>query len=314
MSELLQRINEPGDVKQLGARELPQLASELRQRIIETVSQTGGHLASNLGVVELTIALMRVFDPPTDKVVWDVGHQCYSWKLMTGRQERFHTLRQRGGISGFPKPSESEYDTFVTGHAGTALSSALGLAVGRDRAGKQGHVVAVVGDAAMANGISMEALNSISETGSKLIVILNDNEMSIAENVGAMSRHLGRLLANKRYNRIKAAAESVGHKLKMTPLRRIYHRMEQAIKSIWLGNAFFEEFGLRYVGPINGHDFKELEGALCSARDDKRSVVLHVATRKGLGFEPAESAPCKWHGVGAFSLDGKAESSKGKRS
>lgn len=304
MSEVLQRVREPRDVKGLAAGELPQLAAELRQRIIGTVSRTGGHLASNLGAVELTIALMRVFDPPVDKVVWDVGHQCYSWKLMTGRQDRFETLRQRGGISGFPKPSESEYDTFVAGHAGTALSSALGLAVGRDRAGRGGHVVAIVGDAAMANGIALEALNNISETGSKLIVILNDNEMSISENVGAMSRHLGRLLASKRYNRIKAAAESVGHKLRMTPLRRVYHRMEQAVKSLWLRNAFFEEFGLRYVGPINGHDFRELESALCSARDDKRSVVLHVATRKGMGFEPAETSPCDWHGVGAFNLDG----------
>ncbi len=303
MSDVLRTIRSPSDVQALGASQLPELAQEIRSEILETVSRTGGHLASNLGAVELTIALLRAFSPPVDKVVWDVGHQTYAWKLLTGRRDRFSTLRQRGGLSGFPKPEESACDAFVAGHAGTALSVALGLAVGRDRRGGAEHVVAVIGDGSLTNGLSLEALNGLDDTGSKLIVILNDNEMSISENVGALSRRLGRMLADVRYNRIKAAAEKAGHRLHMTPLRRIYHRLEQAIKSLWLQNAFFEAFGIRYVGPIDGHDFVALENALHTAREDKRSVLIHVATQKGRGFRPSERAPGHWHGVGAFDLD-----------
>jgi 1-deoxy-D-xylulose-5-phosphate synthase len=300
---VLETIKGAADVKALPPAQLPELAEALRAAILETVSRTGGHLASNLGAVELTIALLRVFAPPADKVVWDVGHQTYSWKLLTGRRDRFDTLRQHGGLSGFPKPQESPCDAFVGGHAGTALSAALGMAVARDRRSEAGHVVAVLGDGSLTNGITLEALNSIDDAGSKLIVVLNDNEMSISENVGALSRRLGRMLADVRYNRIKAAAEAAGHRLHMTPLRRIYHRLEQAIKSLWLRNAFFEEFGIRYIGPIDGHDFNALENALCTARDDKRSVLIHIATQKGHGFKPAERSPCGWHGVGAFELE-----------
>ncbi len=303
MESILKTIQTPQDVKTLSAEQLPTLAENLREKILETVSRNGGHLASNLGAVELTIALLRVFNPPEDAVVWDVGHQAYSWKLLTGRQSRFHTLRKQDGLSGFTKPEESPCDMFVAGHAGTALSSALGLAVGKDRGGCAGHVIAVIGDGSMANGISLEALNSIDEVQSKVIVVLNDNEMSISENVGALSRRLGRMLADVRYNRIKAAAEAAGHRLHMTSLRRVYYRIEHAIKSLWLQNAFFEAFGLRYMGPIDGHDFNALENALCSAREYKRSVLIHVATQKGRGFKPAERRPCNWHGVGAFDLD-----------
>ncbi len=299
---LLETIEKAGDVKGLDLAQLPQLATELRQTIIDTVRRTGGHLASNLGSVELTIALLRVFSPPRDKVVWDVGHQTYSWKLLTGRRARFDTLRQYGGLSGFPKPSESDCDVFMAGHAGTALSAGLGMAVARDRACDKHHVVAVIGDGSLTNGITLEALNSIDDAKSKLIVILNDNEMSISENVGALSRRLGRMLADVRYNRIKAAAEAAGHRLRMTPLRRVYHKIEQAIKSLWLRNAIFEEYGLRYVGPIDGHDFNALENALCTARDDKRTVLIHIATQKGRGFRPAERSPCDWHGVGKFDV------------
>ncbi len=305
MSEYLQHIQAPSDLRTLPAEALPALAEELRTVILDTVSKTGGHLASNLGTVELTIALLRVFAPPGDKVVWDVGHQSYSWKLLTGRRDRFATLRQHGGLSGFPKPQESPFDAFVGGHAGTALSAALGMAVARDRDGGKQHVVAVVGDGSLTNGITLEALNSLDDANTKLIVILNDNEMSISENVGALSRRLGRMLADVRYNRIKAAAEAAGHRLHMTPLRRVYHRLEQAVKSLWLRNAFFEEFGIRYVGPIDGHDFNALENALCTARDDKRSVLIHIATQKGHGFKPAERSPCDWHGVGAFELEAR---------
>ncbi|MDX9867372.1 MAG: 1-deoxy-D-xylulose-5-phosphate synthase [Kiritimatiellia bacterium] len=303
MSNLLKTIRTSADVQVLEPGQLPVLAEEIREAILETVSRNGGHLASNLGAVELTIAILRAFSPPRDKVIWDVGHQTYAWKLLTGRRERFHTLRQRDGLSGFTKPEESDCDVCVAGHAGTALSSALGLAAGRERGGGVGHVVAVIGDGSMANGIALEALNSIEEVRSKVIVILNDNEMSISENVGALSRRLGRMLADVRYNRIKAAAEAAGHRLHMTPLRRVYYRLEQAIKSLWLQNAFFEAFGLRYVGPIDGHDFRALENALCSAREYKRSVLIHVATQKGRGFRPAERRPCTWHGVGAFDLE-----------
>lgn len=305
MPDVLQSLQTPRDIKALAPGKLPELAEELRGLILDTVSKTGGHLASNLGTVELTIALLRVFAPPEDKIIWDVGHQTYSWKLLTGRRDLFHTLRQRGGLSGFPKPQESLCDAFVGGHAGTALSAALGMAVARDRHNGSGHVVAVIGDGSMTNGITLEALNSLDDANSKVIVILNDNEMSISENVGALSRRLGRMLADVRYNRIKAAAEAAGHRLHMTPLRRVYHRLEQAIKSLWLQNAFFEEFGLRYVGPIDGHDFNALENALCTARADKRSVLIHIATQKGHGFRPAERSPGDWHGVGAFELEAK---------
>ncbi len=305
MPNLLNTINGARDIQAVEAGLLPQLADEIRGVILDTVSKTGGHLASNLGTVELTIALLRAFSPPQDSIIWDVGHQAYTWKILTGRRDAFPTLRQYGGLSGFPKPEESPCDVFVAGHAGTALSAALGMAVARDRRGGAGHVVAVIGDGSMTNGITLEALNNLDDMNSKVIVILNDNEMSISENVGALSRRLGRMLADVRYNRIKTAAEAAGHRLHMTPLRRIYHRLEQAIKSIWLQNAFFEEFGLRYVGPIDGHDFNALENALCSARDYKSSVLIHVATQKGRGFKPAERSPCDWHGVGSFELDAK---------
>ncbi|MDD2456088.1 MAG: 1-deoxy-D-xylulose-5-phosphate synthase [Kiritimatiellae bacterium] len=305
MGGILDTINTPDDVKAVEAARLPVLAEEVRETILETVSATGGHLASNLGAVELTIALLRVFCPPRDKIIWDVGHQTYTWKLLTGRRDRFSTLRQRGGLSGFPKPEESPFDVFAAGHAGTALSAALGMAVARDRMGKEGQVLAVIGDGSMTNGITLEALNSLADVNSKLIVILNDNEMSISGNVGALSRRLGRMLADVRYNRIKSAAEAAGHRLHMTFLRSFYHRVEQAVKSLWLQNAFFEEFGLRYVGPIDGHDFDALENALCSARDYKRPVLIHVATQKGRGFRPAERNPVRWHGVGAFDIGAK---------
>jgi len=303
MPDLLNSIQSPDDVRSLTPEQLPLLADDVRRTILDTVSKNGGHLASNLGTVELTIALLRIFSPPADKVVWDVGHQSYAWKLLTGRREAFPTLRLYGGLSGFPKPEESACDAAVAGHAGTALSTALGMAVARDRRGGSGHVIAVIGDGSMTNGLSLEALNGLEDIGSKVIVILNDNEMSISENVGSLSRRLGRMLADVRYNRIKAAAEKAGHRLHMTPLRRIYHRLEQAVKSLWLQNAFFEEFGLRYVGPIDGHDFQALENALCTAKEDKRAVLIHVATQKGRGFRPSERAPGHWHGVGAFDLE-----------
>ena len=300
MRNFLDNIKSPKDVKSLAADQLPDLAEAIRERIISVVSRNGGHLASNLGSVELTIALMRIFNPPEDKIIWDVGHQSYAWKLLTGRAGIFDTLRQYKGMSGFTKPCESECDAFIAGHAGTSLSVALGFAVGRDMRKTSEAVVAVIGDASMSNGIALEALNNIADTGSKIIVVLNDNEMSISENVGSLSRSLGALLTDVRYNRIKAAAEQAGHKLHMTFLRKTYHLIERAVKSIWLKNAFFEEFGLRYIGPIDGHDLRALESAMLSANEFKGPVLVHVATQKGRGFRPAEKKPSGWHGVGPF--------------
>ena len=288
------------DVKTLGPAELVDLAEKTRKRIIETVASRGGHLASSLGAVELAIGLLRVFDPPKDKIVWDVGHQAYAWKLLTDRWDAFSTLRSRGGISGFPDPGESPCDAFVAGHAGAALSVAEGMAAARDLTGGAENVVAVVGDASLTNGMNLEALNNCATATKKLVLVLNDNAMSISANVGSFARILGRVITGIKYNRVKARAERAGHRLRLSFLSGPYHRLEQLIKSIWLGNAFFESLGLRYIGPVDGHDLKAVEAALTVARDDKRSVVVHVVTRKGKGYAPAEKNPAVWHGVGPF--------------
>lgn len=281
---------------------LPALAEEVRARILETVGKNGGHLASSLGVVELTIALLTIFDPRKDRIVWDVGHQGYAWKLLTDRADRFSTLRQHGGLSGFLKRAESDCDAFDAGHAGTAISAALGIAAARDhRKGKE-HVIAVVGDASLSNGLSLEALNNVTATADRLIIILNDNEMSISENVGALSRHFGKTLASRRYNRVKTRLERWAMRNHMAPFRNGYHRMKRALKTLFAHYAPIEDLGIRYVGPIDGHDFDELENALTSARDFSRPIFLHVATKKGRGYKPAETNPGAWHGVGPFDV------------
>ena len=301
MTERLQEMDEA---------QLADLARDVRSQILKTVAANGGHLAASLGAVELAIGLLRVFTPPDDKVLWDVGHQAYAWKILTGRGEAFGTLRRHGGISPFLNPEESAADAFISGHAGSALAAAVGLATARDRLGG-GHVVAVVGDAALTNGESLEALNSCTTLTRKVIVVVNDNAMSISRNVGAVARRLGRLLTDVRYNRAKAAAERVGHRMRLTFLRAAYHRIERALKSFWLRNAFFESFGLRYIGPVDGHSLKNVTSALMVAKEDKRSVVVHVVTSKGKGFPPAESDPAAWHGVGPFSLDAAADGAPG---
>ncbi|MBR1587704.1 MAG: 1-deoxy-D-xylulose-5-phosphate synthase [Kiritimatiellae bacterium] len=289
------------ELKGLPAEELPALAERVRAKILETVAANGGHLASSLGTVELAIGLLRTFDPPNDTILWDVGHQAYAWKILTGRGEEFGHLRRFGGLSGFPNPEESPCDAFVAGHAGSALAAAEGLAAARDRLGG-GHVVAVIGDASLTNGESMEALNNCTALTGKMIIVVNDNAMSISRNVGAFARVLGRLLADVRYNRTKSAAERAGHLMRLTFLRSVYHRVERMIKSFWLGNTLFESFGLRYVGPVDGHDLKAVTSALTVAKEDKRSVVVHIVTMKGKGFPPAEANPTAWHGVGPFDL------------
>ena len=229
-------------------------ADEIRARIIETVSKNGGHLASSLGAVEIAMALADVFDPKVDRVVWDVGHQAYAWKILTGRDETFSSLRCFGGISGFPNPSESLCDAAVAGHAGVALSVAEGYAAARDIRGTSENVIAVVGDASIVNGTSFEALNNCVAATNKVILILNDNGMSISKPTGSFARFLGNLISGVKYNRMKAAAEKAGHAMRLTFLRRVYHDLESRIKSLFLGNRYFEQFGLRYIGPVDGHD------------------------------------------------------------
>ena len=277
-------------------------ASEIRSKIISAVSANGGHLAPSLGTVELSMALCEVFDPSSDKIVWDVGHQSYAWKILTGRDAEFSTLRKFGGISGFPNPLESSCDAAVAGHAGVALSVAEGYAAARDLKGTHENVVAVVGDSALANGTSLEALNNCTAATRKVILVLNDNGMSISKPTGSFSRFLGRLISGVRYNRAKAAAEKAGHALKLTFLRRLYHGLESRVKSLFLASRFFEQFGLRYIGPVDGHNIDALKAAFTVAKEDKRSVIVHVVTKKGKGYKPAEDDPTAWHGVGPFDV------------
>jgi len=274
-------------------------AAELRRRIVETAFANGGHLASSLGAVELALALTEVFEPTKDRIVWDVGHQAYAWKILTGRAERFPTIRTFGGLAPFPLPSESAADAAVSGHAGSALPVAVGLAAARDRLGTDEHVIAVVGDASIANGHSFEALNNCANLTKKLILVLNDNEMSISRPVGALSGLLAKLLTNVRYNRVKAAAEKAGHRLGLTFFRGIYHQVESRLKGLFLASRLFEQFGFRYIGPVDGHDQLALVSALTVAKEDKRSVIVHVFTKKGKGYPPAELHPTEYHGIAA---------------
>ena len=275
-------------------------ALEVRQRILETVSKNGGHLASSLGAVEIAMALREVFDPERDRVVWDVGHQAYAWKLLTGRWDEFPTLRKMGGISGFPNPKESKADAAIAGHAGVALSVAEGLAAARDRKGTDENVVAVIGDAAIANGTSFEALNNCAAATRRIIVVLNDNDMSIAKPTGSFARTLGRLTSGVRYNRVKNAAKKAGRALRLSFLYGFVHWVKNRLKTMMLKNVWFEEFGFHYRGPVDGHDLAALVSALTAAKEEMRPVLLHVVTKKGRGYGPAEKNPTAWHGVGPF--------------
>ena len=275
---------------------------EIRNRILTAVSRNGGHLASSLGAVELAMALVETFDPETDRVIWDVGHQAYAWKILTGRADAFDTLRRMGGLSGFPNPAESRADAAVAGHAGVALSVAEGFAAARDLKGTREHVIAVIGDASISNGTSLEALNNCASSCSKVIVVLNDNEMSISKPTGALSRYLGRLIAGSRYNRFKSAVKRACRSLHLSFLHGIIHRCKAFFKRMLLGTGYFEQMGLRYLGPVDGHDLVAMKAALAVAKNEERSVVLHVVTRKGRGFGPAVKDPTKWHGVGPFDL------------
>jgi 1-deoxy-D-xylulose-5-phosphate synthase len=302
MPRILDTINSPSDLKKLKADQLPALAQEIRDELVTVLSKTGGHLGPNLGVVELTMAMHRVFDSPKDKFVWDVSHQIYIHKLLTGRRANFAKIRQTGGPMGFACRTESEHDCFGAGHAGTALSAALGMAAARDKTGTNEHVVCVIGDAALTNGITLEALNNIKHSTKRLILILNDNEYSIAKNVGALSDYLNRIVTNPRYQAAHKKLEHVMARLG-GDIARVEHKVEEAVKSILVPSVMFEEFGLRYLGPINGHDLPRLISMLEFAKKQDTPIIIHVQTVKGKGYEKAIEDPSTFHGVGPFDIE-----------
>jgi 1-deoxy-D-xylulose-5-phosphate synthase len=300
---LLSSIRSPADLKRLQRDQLPQLAEEIRQRLIECVSQTGGHIGASLGVVELSVALLYEFDSPGDKIVWDVGHQAYAWKLLTGRNDVFPTLRQRDGVSGFLKRSESEHDQFGAGHAGTAMSAALGMATARDLKGGRNKVVAVVGDGALTCGLSYEGMNNAGHSDRDIILIVNDNGMSISPNVGAISKTLGRIVADPRTNRLREKIKGLTHALGGVFGEGVVDfakNVEESVKNLFSPGMFFEELGFRYFGPIDGHDLPKLCDTLRFVRGMTGPRVIHVMTQKGKGFSFAESNQEKWHGLAAY--------------
>ena len=296
---LLESIDSPEALRTLPRSRLPELARELRAFLIETVSSTGGHLASNLGVVELTIALHYIYDTPEDRLVWDVGHQSYPHKILTGRRREMTRLRQRGGISGFTKISESPYDTFGAGHSSTSISAALGMAVAARARGESRRVVAIIGDGAIGAGMAFEALNHASDVDADLLVVLNDNEMSISPNVGGLSNHLARLLSGRLYSTVREGSKSVLNHMPSS-LRELARRAEEHMKGMVIPGTLFEELGFNYIGPVDGHDLDTLVTTLGNMRSLRGPQLLHIVTRKGKGFEPAEANPCAFHGVSRF--------------
>jgi 1-deoxy-D-xylulose-5-phosphate synthase len=300
---LLDQVRTPADLKKLDPSQLRQFADELRQETIEAVSITGGHLGAGLGVVELTVALHYLFDTPNDRLIWDVGHQAYPHKILTGRRDRIRTLRQGGGLSGFTKRSESEYDPFGAAHSSTSISAGLGMAVARDLAGKKNHVIAVIGDGAMSAGMAYEAMNNAGAMNSRLIVILNDNNMSIAPPVGAMSAYLARLLSSKSFRHLRNLGKEITEHFPRR-LKETARRAEEYARGLVTGGTMFEEMGFYYVGPIDGHNLDHLLPVLKNARDDEEGgpILIHVVTQKGHGYAPAEQAADKYHGVTKFDV------------
>jgi 1-deoxy-D-xylulose-5-phosphate synthase len=296
---LLEQISSPADIRRLEPSQLPDLADEVRERLIDVISRLGGHFAPGLGVVDLTVALHYVFDTPRDRLVWDVGHQGYPHKILTGRNERFPSIRQKGGLSGFLKRDESEYDTFGAGHAATSISAALGMATARDLRGEKHKVVAVIGDGSLTSGMAYEALNNAGSTERDLIVILNDNEMSIAPNVGAMNTYLTKIRSNPLYNRVRDEIKGLIHRLP-EPVEQLAVRLDDSLKNMFVPGMLFEDLGVRYVGPIDGHDMDVLVDALKNVRDMQGPRVIHVITQKGKGFAQAEKDPVVWHGASPF--------------
>jgi 1-deoxy-D-xylulose-5-phosphate synthase len=311
---ILETIDTPEDLKPLSGAQLHALAAEIRERLVTTVAETGGHLAPNLGVVELTMGLLRALDTPHDRVIWDVGHQAYVFKLLTGRRERFSTLRQYGGVCGFPKRSESPYDVFDTGHASNSISVALGLAQARDAVGGDEQIVAVIGDGALTGGMAFEALNHAGHLGTKMIVVLNDNEMSISENVGALASYLARVRLDPRYMRLRDDVEGAIAKVPGigAGLVAAGEAAKESFKQLVVPGMLFEELGWKYVGPINGHDVQKVQDAISWAGKVEGPVIVHTVTHKGQGYAPAEASPDAFHGVGPFDVStGKVNGSSG---
>lgn len=305
METVLAGINGPQDVKNLSSAQLEKLAGEIRGLLVHTVAQTGGHLAPNLGVVELTIALHRVFDSPRDKIIWDVGHQAYVHKILTGRRDCFASLRQYGGISGFPKRSESQHDIFGTGHSSTSISAALGVALARDMAGDKHQVVAVIGDGSLTGGQAYEAMNHAGHLGTKMTVIVNDNEMSIARNVGAMSEYLAKIRTDPAYFKVKS---DIDYLLKRIPaigerVAQTVERVKDSVKYLVVPGMLFEELGFTYLGPIDGHNLASLTEVLQITKNMQGPVLVHVITCKGKGYQPAECNADKFHGIGPFCVE-----------
>lgn len=307
---LINKINSPEDIKNLSQKEIKQLAEEIRKEIINVVGKNGGHLASNLGVVELTLALHRVFNSPDDAIIWDVSHQCYTHKILTGRYHEFSTLRTKNGISGFTNKAESPHDFFINGHSSTSISSALGLLTARNLRGENGKVIAVIGDGALTGGMAMEGLSHAGQLCKDLIVILNDNQMSIDHNTGALSRYLSRLTATSKYQNFRYGIDKAIDKIPYLGrfLEKVIFRLKRALKGMLLTNNLFVDLGFEYAGPFDGHNEKELEKVLRRVKNLHRPVVVHVVTKKGKGYSPAENNPELFHGIGPFQIsDGNVE-------
>ena len=296
--DYLDKIKKPSDLKKLSRDELKSLAKELRAFIIDSVSKTGGHLSSNLGVIELSIALHYVYDCPNDQIIWDVGHQTYAHKILTGRKNKMHTLRQKNGISGFPRRSESKYDSFGTGHSSTSISAALGISEAFKITKSKFRSIAVIGDGAMTAGMAFEGLNNAGNSENDILVILNDNDMSISNNVGALNNYLAKLLSGKLYGEIKRSGKAVFSKV--PPMLELARKTEEHVKGMVIPGTLFEEFGFNYIGPIDGHDLDTLIDTLTNIKSLKGPQFLHVATKKGFGYKPAENNPNKFHGVSKF--------------
>lgn len=305
MPKILEQVNSPADLKNIKIEKLAELCSEIRTLIIDVVSKNGGHLASSLGTVELTVALHYVFNTPRDKIVWDVGHQAYAHKILTGRKDKFHTIRRKGGLSGFPKPCESKYDSFTAGHASTSISVASGMAAARDLKKENYDVVAVIGDGALTGGMAFEAMNNIGAGGKKLMVILNGNEMAISPSVGAMSNYLNKIIISPLYNTLKNDIEAVMDKIPAVGKKMLTaaHRVEEAVKSLIVPGALFEELGFRYFGPIDGHNIPLLIKTIKNIKNISSPVIVHVVTKKGKGYGISEEHPELFHGTAPFEIE-----------
>ena len=303
--ELLSKIKSPHDVKKLNDEQLEKLCTEIREKLVETVSVNGGHLSPNLGVVELTVALERSFNLPKDSIVWDVGHQAYTHKLLTGRYEQFDTIRKKGGISGFPKRAESKYDDFNTGHSSTSISAAYGIARAKHLMGDQSYTVAVIGDGSFTGGLAFEGMNNSGRFNKNFIVVLNDNKMSISPNVGALSRYLTTVRIQPWYMRVKKITEKILLHIPLIgkPLKRFLQGGKSKLKNLVYKNTLFDCFGFTYLGPIDGHNIDELENAFECAKKVNSPVLVHVVTKKGKGYQPAEDNPGGFHGIGRFDID-----------